>query len=141
MIEDLSRSRDVEIFRFLHKQDQADCLQIAAEDVAGDQDIELSLTTGWLRDSMTSPYGVIPILFSERMDFSFLDIFSDDFEQMESKLQSGEIVGYAAETAAEAEKLSNDIDIIPPQELTEDQAKNVFKVVQKCSRHYLWAEQ
>lgn len=139
MIEDFSRSRGVELFRFIHKNDQADYLPITAADVTGDQDIELALTSGWLRAFIASPYGTIRVELSELIDLNTLDIFSGNVEQTELQLQQGEVVGIAAAMMAEAEALSQELDDVAPTNLTENHVRRVIEVTEKCSKQHTWS--
>lgn len=139
LIEDFSKSRNVETFYFSHERDQANCLQISAKDIDCKQDVELALTSGWVNASMKSSFGTVPIEMSgTEVDLSSFDIFSGDTEHIERKLQSGETAGHTANTSIEVDALSQNINILSPQELTEDHAKDVLEMVEKCKKHYTW---
>lgn len=138
MIEDFSRSRGVDVFRFAHQPDQCACISVSADAIAGNGDIELALTSGWIRSLMSNPCGVIPIRVTQDVDFGSIDLFSPSGMDAEMILINGQLVGRAATVVKETEKLTEEIAASTNGGISDAQMNGTLKAAQSCSENRTW---
>ncbi|MCK1384781.1 tetratricopeptide repeat protein [Bradyrhizobium sp. 21] len=137
LIEDFSRSRNVEIFYFDHTRNETSDIAVDPNSLISDDDLERTLTSRWLRDIVAAQLaGALPWAEFEKA----IHLFGHGDDTIVKKLQVGQLGGKVADVARNAKEKADRIADAIAVGGEVPSLPEAVRIAQICFQYKLWDE-